>query len=146
MVSAVERYTNKLFWELNDKYQLGFDKALAIKKSQAGPEKIFSTLETSANLYTPLFIFGPNDLDWEHGRVRKSSLLLGANLIASQASIFYKFKSEGKIYYGRDIRPHINSGFTWWERLKGILIPQHLAVFALLISPFFPNRSVKYNT
>lgn len=144
-VKDVELYATKQFWKLDQEFRMGFEQACATRKNQASlMEQIFSALEMGTNLYTPLFIFGPDDIDWEHGLARKESFLLGANLIASQATIFHKLKTEGKLYYGRDIRKCIRVRFTWWERWKGIVIPQYLTLFALLIMAFFPRRAVKY--
>ena len=61
----------------------------------------------------------PDDLDWERGRVRKDSLQFASVFIVSQATVFHKFKTEGKVYYGRDIRPLIRPRFTAWEHEDG---------------------------
>jgi predicted nucleotidyltransferase len=143
-VKIIERAATVTFWKLNKRLRTGFEKSCATKKPRTLAGRVFGTLERRANLYTPIFVFGPNDLDWSTGRVRKPSLYLPAHLIVSQAGVFHKFKTEGKVYYGRDIRKEIQPGFSWWERWKGIMIPQHLAAFALVISPFFPAHAAKY--
>lgn len=143
-VRPVKEYSTKVFWKLNRKYRLGFEKACSIRKSENLLAKILDKLENQAQLYTPLFVFGPGDIDWEHGKILKKDLVLGANLIASQGAIFYKFKQEGKVYYGRDIRKIISPQMSFWERYKNILIPQHLVFAALLIFLILPKRAVKY--
>jgi len=37
--------------------------------------------------------------------------------------LLYKMKYEGKILFGRDVRPEINPRFTCWERLKAVTTP-----------------------
>ncbi|MFH1181885.1 MAG: nucleotidyltransferase domain-containing protein [Candidatus Woesearchaeota archaeon] len=143
-VAAIKQYAAKVFWQLNRKLKTGFEKSCAIRKPKTLAGSIFNKLESQASLYTPLFVFGPGDLDWENGKVTNAALSIGANVIASQASIFHKFKTEGKIYYGRDIRKAIKPHFTLWEKLKGILIPQYLTAFSALIVWLFPKRAVKY--
>jgi predicted nucleotidyltransferase len=143
-VEAIKKFLTSEFWHLNMKMKIGFEKSCAIRKPRTLAGSIFNTMENQANLYTPLFVFGPGEIEWEKGRISKPELMPGANLIASQASILHKFKTEGKVYYGRDIRKVIKPKFTWWEKMKGILIPLYLSFFASLIVGAFPKRAVKY--
>ncbi len=144
-VQPIKDYSAKIFWELDKKHKTGFHNSCSIAgKNQNLLGRILDKLENECQLYTPLFVFGPEDLDWEKAQIVKKDLLLGANLLVSQSSIFYKFKYEGKMYYGRDIRKVIKPNMTFWERYKGILIPQHFATFAVLLWPFLPYRAVKY--
>lgn len=143
-VERIKEYSTRMFWKLNKKYELGFEKACSIRKSENLLARILDELESKAQLYTPLFVFGPEDIDWKQGKVLKKDLVLGVNLIASQAAIFYKFKKEGKVYYGRDIRSVIKPQMGFWERYKNILVPQHLVFIALFIFLILPKRAVKY--
>lgn len=144
LVGHIKEYSTLVFWKLNKKYKLGFEKACSIRKSENLLARILDKLESKAQLYTPLFVFGPEDIDWKQGKVLKKDLVLGANLIASQAAIFYKFKKEGKVYYGRDIRRVIKPQMGFWERYKNILVPQHLMFAALFTFLILPKRAVKY--
>jgi len=142
-IKKVEKYSTKIFWKLNNKFKTGFEISCASKEGTLSG-RILHAFEKSTNLYTPLFVFGPKDLDWKNGRVHKNSALIASNLVVSQATVFHKFKTEGKMYFGRDIRKSIHPRFSWWERFKGIMIPRHLAFFATLIVFFLPKEAVKY--
>ncbi|MCP3686398.1 MAG: nucleotidyltransferase domain-containing protein [bacterium] len=144
-VKPINKNSAEIFWKLNKKYKTGFEKSCK-KSSNSLLGKVTRKLEKQAQLFTPLFVFGPKDMDWEKGYINKKDLILGAILIASQPTIFYKFKHEGKICYGRDIRKEINPRFNLWERYKGLVIPQHLIVFAMFIVPVMPRTAVKYCT
>lgn len=145
-IAAVNAHSTEAFWKLNKRFKTGFEKSCATRPGKTPLARLFNKLESKAHLYTPLFVYGPADLDWERGRVKKRALQLPARLIISQATIFHKFKTEGKLYFGRDIRKVIHPHFTWWERWKGIMIPYWLCLFAALTSLIAPIRAAKYST
>lgn len=145
-VMPIQEFATKRFWALDKKHKTGFDVSCSLKRPSTLLGRILRRFEKKAHLYTPLFVFGPKDMDWENGRVKKKDLAIGATLIASQASIFYNFKHFGKIYYGRDIRKVINPNLTVFERLKAILTPAYLAFGGLCVSLFLPESAVKYCT
>lgn len=145
-VGPIKRYATGMFWALDQRHKTGFDVSCSLRQAPTLLGRILRRFERKANLYTPIFVFGPDDMDWEHGRVRKKDLALGATLIAPQASVFYNFKHFGKVYYGRDIRKVINPNLTVFERLKAILTPAYLAFAGLCIASVLPASAVKYCT
>lgn len=146
-IEEVKNYANKVFWELDEKYKTGF-LSVCSKDPQNKIEKIFKKIESKTPLFAPVFVYGPDDLDWTNGKVLKKDIALGANLVASQYSVFLNFKRDGKIYWGRDITKEINVQGTKWEKLKGILIPQYFSVVSLVmcLMPVLWKRGVKYAT
>jgi predicted nucleotidyltransferase len=140
----ISDYSEEVFWKLDKKYSMGFSKYLANSKGKDIFDDIFRSLENSFNLYTPIFVFGPDEIDWTKGTALNINNALLASLIVSYGTVFYKFKKEGKIIFGRDIRNEISVDFSLWERWKGVCIPTYLIVFSLIICLFFPNRALKY--
>ena len=53
-------------------------------------------------------------------------------------------KHEGRILFGRDIRPEIQPRFTLWEKLKGIWVPQSIAFASLILALPLPQKAVAY--
>lgn len=144
-IQEVKNYANDIFWNLDTKYRTGFDEVFT-KNAKSGVGKVFKSIESKTPLFTPLFVYGPNDLDWINGRVLKKDIAPGASLFVSQYSIFLNFKREGKVYWGRDITKEINVQGTRWEKIKGILIPQYLSVASLVmwLAPVLWKRGIKY--
>jgi len=140
-VRRVERFAESLFWQLDEKHGMQFDKVLSTGKSEGILEESLKFLEKQARLYKPFEVFGPNDIDWSEGLIKRLDLLPGAILVASQLTLLYKMKYEGKVLFGRDIRPEINPRFSWWERLKAILVPQSIAFSSLFIALFLPQKA-----
>lgn len=145
-IAEIKEFSNKLFWKLNKKYQMGFERYLATAKSNNFIDLILGKIENKNFLYTPIFVFGPEELDWVKGKILKKDLLPAAKIFASQASIFLNFKKEGRILFGRDIRKSIKVKASFWERWKGIWIPFYLVIFSLLVFPFSKKGAVKYAT
>lgn len=142
----IEEYATKVFWELNEKYKTEFEKVLATVKSKRILDNFLKGIEQEAHLYVPIFVFPPRWLDWEKARIIRPLWKPAAIFFIHQAFIFEKFKEEGQILYGRDIRPFIKPKITFWERWKAIQIPFWISLFSLLISPFALKQSVKYAT
>jgi len=145
VMEEVKKYATELFWQLDEKYQTNF-KEVCAKDANNKVEKAFKSIESKTPLFAPLFVYGPNDLDWVNGKVLKKGVAMGANLFASQYSVFLNFKREGKVYYGRDITKEIKVRGTRWEKLKGIMIPQYFSIvsFLMLLFPVLWRRGIKY--
>ncbi len=138
-IEDVRQYTEKIFWELDKKYGTKFKEACSVGDKKDGIKKIIA----KTKLYVPYEIFGPEDIDWKKGEIKRKDLLVGAKLVASQAMLFKKMKCEGKILYGRDIRKVIQIRVSWWEKFKAILIPYHIALSSVLAVLFVPKIALK---
>lgn len=145
-VKDIEKLAESIFWRLDEQHGMHFREFVSTGDGGSILEDAVKLMEKQARLYKPFEVFGPDDIDWSHGRIRRLDLLPGAVLVASQLTLFYKMKHEGKILYGRDIRPEINPRFTAWEKLKAIWTPQSLALAAVILSPLLPRKAVGYAT
>jgi len=142
----IEEYATKVFWELNKKYQTEFEKVLSTTASKKILDNFLKKMEKGAQLYVPIFVFPPGWFDWEKGRITRPLWKPAAIFFIHQAFLFEKFKNEGKILYGRDIRPQINPQITFWERWKALQIPFWLSLFSVLVLPLTLKQAVKYAT
>lgn len=138
-VEDIKREAERIFWELDEKHDTQFKKVCSTAKEKNHIERIFSV----AKLYVPFEVFGPGDIDWQEGRVKRKDLLIGAELVAPQAILFKRMKYEGKILYGRDIRKVIQVKVSWWEKIKALLVPLHLASISVLMALLFPKIALK---
>ncbi len=145
-VKDVEEFAEQLFWQLDGKHGMQFKEVASTGAGKSILEDAVKFMEKQARLYKPFEVFGPDDIDWSSGKIKRLDLLPGAVLVASQLTLFYKMKHEGMMLYGRDIRPEINPRFTAWEKLKAIWTPQALAFAAVILSPLLPKKAVGYAT
>ena len=147
-MTAIEGEAEKIFWDLDKKYNLEFKKVLSIAKSKNLIEKFLHGIEAKAHLFKPIFVFGPDELDWQNGTIKAERLdwILGATFLASLSTTFLKMKKEGKILFGRDIRAEIHPKLNFWERWKGIWLPFYLAVISIFIFPLLPKEGLKLAT
>lgn len=143
-VRRVERFAESLFWRLDEKHGMQFEKVLSTGVSESILEGSIKFLEKHVRLYKPFEVFGPNDIDWNEGLIKRPDLLPGAVLVASQLTLLYKMKYEGKILFGRDVRPEINPRFTCWERLKAIMVPQSIAFASFVLALILPQKATGY--
>lgn len=134
----ISDFAEKIFWQLDDKYDTKFKDVCSIKNNDA----VDAALK-EVRLYVPFEVFVPGDIDWRKAEIKRSDLYLGANLVASQGTLFRKMKSEGKILFGRDIRQEINPKASFWEKWKALFVPFYLSLASLVLSPFFPKKSLK---
>lgn len=139
-----EKYAEALFWRLDRVYGLELKNVCSTGRGKSLLENIVKAVEKYARLYKPFEVFGPKDIDWNRGMITRLDLLPGAILVASQLTLLYKMKHEGKILYGRDIRKEIRPRFTLWEKLKGIWVPQSVAFAAVILSLLLPKKAVAY--
>lgn len=140
----IEIFATKVFWYLNTKYKTEFEKVISTIKTEKLLDKVFKKVEETAHLYVPIFVFPPYYIDWEKGRLTRYAWRIPAIFFIHQALIIKKFKDEGKILYGRDIRPLINPHITFWERWKAIQIPFWLSLYSLLLTSISTKNAIKY--
>lgn len=144
MVKEIEAYAEKIFWELDKKHGMMQKKVCSTGKSTNLLENALKAVEKQVRLYKPFEVFGPNDIDWNRGMIKRLDLMPGAIMVASQLTLLYKMKHEGKILYGRDIRKLIKPRFTLWERLKAVWVPQSIGFAAVVFALILPKKSVAY--
>src|SRR3989344_8359958 len=142
----IEEFATNVFWELNEKYKTEFEKVLSTVKSKRILDNFLKGVEKEAHLYVPIFVFPPGWLDWEKGRITRFRWKLPAIFFIHQSFIFQRFKEEGKILYGRDIRTQINPKISFWERWKAIQIPFWLSFFSLLVLLLMPKLVFNWAT
>jgi predicted nucleotidyltransferase len=139
IIKEAKEFSNKIFWELDAKHGTKFEESCSIGGKK---DKIKKIIEKT-KLYVPFEIFGPEDIDWVNGKIKRKDLILGAKLVASQAMLFQKMKCEGKILYGRDIRKIIQVKPSWWEKSKALLIPYHISFCSVFGALFFSKIALK---
>lgn len=143
-VSEVYAAATKIFWSLNDTYGMGFDTYLANSRAKSLMDSYLKKAEKKALLFTPIFVLGPNEMDWQHAKVMNEEWKLWSWLLVSSHTTFLKIKHEGQVLYGRDIRPLIPEKWSWWDRWKGLCMPVYLSLIAILIVPILRVYGVKY--
>lgn len=143
-VKKVEEYATLLFWKLDKKHGTMLKKVCSTGVGKNILENFVKGVEKQTRLYKPFEVFGPKDIDWRRGMIKRLDLMPGAILVASQLTLLYKMKHEGRILFGRDIRKEIKPRFTLWEKLKSIWVPQSLSFIGVLLSPFLPKKAVGY--
>lgn len=143
-VEKVNKIALSLFWKLDKKYQTRLKEVCSIGKGENDLDQMIKKIESHARLYKPFEVFGPNDLDWKKGHINRPDLFWGGVLVASQLTLFYKMKSEGKVLCGRNILTEINPHRSWWEKFKSLIIPQHLAFGGVLLALILPKRAQSY--
>lgn len=137
-LEEIKDFATDLFWKLDQKYDTKF-KEVCSTGSDKGSQKILE----KAKLYVPFEVFGPQDIDWEKGKIQKEGLEMGAKLVAPQAMLFKKMKHEGEILYGRDIRKEIEVEVSWWEKIKALLVPYNIALCSAILAPFLPKTALR---
>ena len=138
-VPIVERRALEIFWQVNKKYRLGFEKVCQQQSSKEGfTLNLLKAIERQTPLFKPIFVFGPEDLDWRNGEIKHKKLFLKAKLFACGYSIFSHLKKEGKIIYGRDIRKKIKVKFSLWEKIKNFFNSSLFAFWKHNFPTIFP--------
>lgn len=94
----------------------------------------------------PVFVFVKGEIDWKNGELHTDNPLIkiGQNLLVPQRSVFLRFKQEGRILYGRDVRKEMRIKLTIMDRLRLGLAPQLLSLIAFLISFIAPKKARSY--
>ncbi len=137
-------YSTKIFWELNNKYNTEFEKVISTSDSNIKIEALLKNIEKKTHLYVPIFVFSPGWIDWAKGKINRPVWKIPAIFFISQSMIFYKFKKEGKVLFGKNIKNEMQFQISFWERFKSIQIPFWISNFAILILPLSPKSSLKY--
>jgi len=141
----VEEFAENVFWLLDEKYGLRLKEVCSTGIGSSAVEQAVKLVERQARLYKPFEVFGPNDIDWKKGRIKRLDLLPGAVFVASQLALFYKMKHEGRILFGRDVRREIKPDFSLWEKLKALWVPQSISFIAIFLSLILPKKAVSYS-
>lgn len=137
-------YSTKKFWDLNKKYNTEFEKVISTTSANTNIEALLKNIEKKTHLYVPIFVFPPGWINWEKGKINRPLWKIPAIFFISQSMIFYKFKKEGKILFGKDIKKEMQIQISFWERFKSIQVPFWISNFAIIILPLSPNNSLKY--
>jgi len=144
-LKQIEDFTTAVFWQLDKKYGTKFEKVLSTVKSKDIIDGLFKKVEEAGHLYVPIFVFPPGWIDWERGRFIRPLWRSAAIFFIHQAFILKRFKEEGKILWGRDIRPYIHPNINFWERWKAIQIPFWISLFSMLVLPISRQKALKYS-
>ena len=144
-LKQIEDFVKEVFWQLDKKYGTEFEKVLSTVKSKNIVDGLFKKVEETGHLYVPIFVFPPGWIDWERGRFTRPLWRSAAIFFIHQAFILKRFKEEGKILWGRDIRPYIHPNINFWERWKAIQIPFWISLFSVLVLPVSQKKALKYS-
>lgn len=144
-LKQIEDFATEVFWQLDKKYNTEFEKVLSTVRSKDIIDGWFKKVEETGHLYVPIFVFPPGWVDWERGRFTRPLWRSAAIFFIHQAFILKRFKEEGKILWGRDIRPYIHPNVNFWERWKAIQIPFWISLFSVLILPISRQKALKYS-
>jgi predicted nucleotidyltransferase len=143
----VEQKATSIFWKVAKRYpDLGFEKSLSISKKKDAVSKVLEKVEKSSFLFVPVFVFAKGEIDWKKGELHSKDPLikLGQSLLIPQRTVFLRFKQEGVVLFGRDIRKEIKVRLTIMDRLRLGTAPQVLSFFGFLLSPITPNKARSY--
>ena len=144
-----EEKAAEVFWETAKKYpKLKFEKSLSVSKNKKRNvvTKILEKAEQSSFLYVPVFVFVEGEIDWEKGELHSSNPLikLGQSLLIPQRTVFLRFKQEGEMLFGRDVRKDINIRLTIMDRLRLGAAPQLLSLIGVMVSIIAPQKARGY--
>lgn len=146
----IEKVATEIFWELAKKYPvLEFEKSLSISEEKKNNffTQLLEKAEKANFLYVPVFVFVQGEIDWKNGELHTDNPLLkaGQKLLVPQRTVFLRFKQEGKILFGRDVRKQIKVHLTWWDRLRLGFVPQLLSFIGFLIALMIPGKARSYS-
>lgn len=145
----VEKQATEIFWELVKNYpQLGFEEALSTSQSkkQKWLTKTLEKMEKANLLFVPIFVFVKGEIDWEKGKLHTQNPLLkaGQKILVPERTVFLRFKQEGQVLYGRDIREEIQVQLTTVDRLRLGIVPLFLSVIGFSLSLLSPAKALSY--
>ncbi|MBN2095793.1 nucleotidyltransferase domain-containing protein [Candidatus Peregrinibacteria bacterium] len=145
----VEEKATERFWHVAKRYpELQFEKSLSVSQSKKRTPftKMLEKLEQSSFLYVPVFVFAEGEIDWKTGTLHSDNPLikLGQSLLIPQRSVFLRFKQEGEVLYGRDIRKVICIRLTIMDRLRLGAAPQLLSLISFFVSFIAPKKARGY--
>lgn len=145
----IEKVCTELFWEVAKRYPaLGFEDSLSVsdKKNQGPLAQALEKMEQANLLFVPIFIFAKGEIDWQNGQLHSDNpmIKIGQALLIPQRKVFMRFKKEGKILFGRDIRKDIHIHLTLIDRLRSVIAPAFLSFMGFILSPFVPSKAEGY--
>ncbi len=145
----VEKIATEIFWEVVKKYpSLDFEKSLSTshEKKRNALTAVLEKIEKKSFLFVPIFVFSKGEIDWKKGEFHSNNPLIkaGQKVLVPQRTVFLRFKQEGKILYGRDIREEIDIQLTIFDRLRLGILPLLLSFIGFVLSPFIPDKSRSY--
>jgi predicted nucleotidyltransferase len=145
----VEKRVAELFWKVAKKYpELQFEKSLSVSRNKKKTllTGLLEKLEKGAFLYVPVFVFAKGEIDWVRGELHSKNPLIkiGQGLLIPQRSVFLRFKQEGEVLYGRDIRKEIKIRLTVMDRLRVGAAPQFLSFIGFFVSCVTPKKGLGY--
>jgi len=138
-MARLERFAEKLFWELDRKHGTKLAQVCSTKRGD-----LLGEAEEKVKLYKPFEVLAPGEINWSEGRIEARGLGAFA-VIAPIHQFARKLKAEGKILYGRDIRKEIRIQGSLIEDLKTVFIPYALSLTALPLCLILPAKALKYS-
>lgn len=147
---VIEKRATEIFWKISKRYPLlEFENSLSVTKTKKrNPiNDILKKLEKSSFLYVPVFVFVKGEIDWEYGELHSDNPLIkiGQSLLIPQRSVFLRFKEEGIVLYGRDVRKEIQIKLTAIDRLRLGVAPQLLSLVGFLVSFISRKKGIGYS-
>lgn len=147
--NPVEKKATEIFWETAKKYpELQFEKSLSVSehKKRNAITKILEKAEQASFLYVPVFVFVKGEIDWKKGELHSSNPLikLGQSFLIPQRTVFLRFKQEGEMLFGRDVRKDIKIRLTIMDRLRLGAAPQLLSLVGVMVSVIAPKKARAY--
>jgi predicted nucleotidyltransferase len=145
----VEEKATEIFWETAKKYpELQFEKSLSVSqhKKRNAITKILEKAERSSFLYVPVFVFVKGEIDWAKGELHSNSPLIkiGQQFLIPQRTVFLRFKQEGEILFGRDVREDIKIRLTIMDKLRLGVAPQLLSFVGFMFASTVPKKARGY--
>jgi predicted nucleotidyltransferase len=129
----IQNLATEIFWKMARQFpELLFPESLSIADNKPSfIDKLLAKAEQKSFLYVPVFVFAKNDIDWKHGCLHTDNALvnIGKHLLIPQRSVFLRFKEEGVILYGRDVRQEIEARLTVLDRLRSGAAPLGFKLF-----------------
>ncbi len=146
---SIEKKATEIFWKISKRYPLlEFEKSLSVSKTKKrnAITNVLEKLEQSSFLYVPVFVFVKGEIDWKNGELHSDNPLIkiGQSLLIPQRSVFLRFKEEGVVLYGRDVRKEIEIKLTVIDRLRLGTAPQFLSLIGFVISSVAPKKGIGY--
>ncbi len=135
----VERYAEKLLWELDKKHKTRLQEVCSTKR-----DDILSILEKKVGLYKPFEVLGPDDIRWSEGKIVGKKL----GTFVALAPVYQfakKVKQEGRILYGRNILDEILIKESVVDIIKAFIVPYIISSLAFPLSFIMPDRALRYS-
>jgi|GEM_PF-2598586 len=142
-VDVVERNATEIFWEADKKFGTRFSEVCSTAKARR--EREIRSVEKELKLYKPFEVVGPNDIDWRRGSINHPGLAWWSFFIPKYL-MARKIKYEGRVVYGRDVRKEIEVRDDFFDKFKGLFIPQILSLLSIPLLLISFDKAIKYST